>query len=92
MKAKEFAWKKFMRARIGHPKMENLWYSELRIQKYLTTNKFTPEEARTLLSFRTRLANFPKILELEVSTSYAHYAIFIMTVYGISMYNSECQC
>ena len=58
IKAKEFAWKKFMRARIGHSKMENLWYSELKIQKYLSTNKFTPEDARTLFSFRTRMANF----------------------------------
>ena len=58
VKSKEFAWKKFMRAKIDHSKLDNLWYSDLNIQKYLTASKFTAEEARMLFLFRTRMARF----------------------------------
>ena len=57
-KSKEYAWKKFMRKKIGHSKMDDLWFPQLKIQDYLNCNKFTTEEARTLFSFRTRMAKF----------------------------------
>ena len=57
-KSKEYAWKKFMRLKIGHSKLDDLWYAELKLQDYLNCNKFTTEEARTLFSFRTRMAKF----------------------------------
>ena len=44
--------------KIDHSKLDNLWYSDLSIQKYLTESKFTAEEARTLFLFRTRMAQF----------------------------------
>ena len=58
VKSKEFAWKKFMGDKIDHSKLDNLWYSDLNIQNYLTASKFTAEEARMLFLFRTRMANF----------------------------------
>ena len=38
--------------------MNNLWYNELKTQNYLVSNKFTPNQAQTIFSFRTRMANF----------------------------------
>ena len=58
MKSKEFALMKIMGAKIDHSKLDNLWYSDLSIQKYLTASKFTAEETRTLFLFRTRMAQF----------------------------------
>ena len=58
IKSKEYAWKKFMSVKIDHSKMDNLWYSDLKMQDYLKSNKFTTEESRTIFSFRTRMANF----------------------------------
>ena len=41
-----------------HSKMDKLWYTELKMQEYLSSNKLTPEEAKTVFSFRTRMAKF----------------------------------
>ena len=38
--------------------MSELWYSELKTQDYLLSNKFTTTQAKTVYSFRTRMANF----------------------------------
>ena len=57
-KSKEYAWKKLMVAKIGHSKMDNLWYSQLKMQDYLQTSKFHKQEVNLIFSFRTRTANF----------------------------------
>ena len=58
LKSIEYAWKKFMRAKIGHTKMDDLWYSDLELQPYFKSNKFTVEQVRTIFRFRTRMAQF----------------------------------
>ena len=58
VKAKEFAFNKFMESKNNHSKMNNLWYNELKTQNYLVSNQFTPNQAQTIFSFRTRIANF----------------------------------
>ena len=58
VKSKEVAWKKFMEAKMDHSKMDNLWYSQLRIQEYLQSNKFSTQEVKTIFKFRTRMASF----------------------------------
>jgi hypothetical protein len=47
-----------MRAKIGHTKMDDLWYPDLKLQPYFKSNKFTVDQIRTIFSFRTRMANF----------------------------------
>ena len=58
IKSREYAWKTFMRKKLGHTKMDNLWYSDRKMQPYLSSNKFSVEQVRTLLKFRTRMAQF----------------------------------
>ena len=38
--------------------MENLEYTELKLQKYLTDDDISVEEAKNLYRYRTRVANF----------------------------------
>ena len=47
-----------MRAKIGHTKMDDLWYSDLELQPYFKSNKFSVEQVRTIFRFRTRTAKF----------------------------------
>ena len=47
-----------MEQKSRHSKMDNLYYCELKMQQYLKSNKFTTFQARTIFSFRTRMANF----------------------------------
>ena len=58
VKAKEFAFFKFMERKSIHSKMNNLWYTELKTQDYIISNKFTPNQVQTIFSFRTRMAKF----------------------------------
>ena len=57
-KSKDYAWKKFMRKKLTHSKMDDLWYSDLKIQAYLESDKFSVEQVRTIFRFRTRMAKF----------------------------------
>ena len=47
-----------MVAKIGHSKMDNLWYSQLKMQDYLQTSKFHKQEVNLIFSFNTRMAIF----------------------------------
>ena len=58
VKAKEYCFMKMMEKKIGHSKMDDVFYTSLKIQKYLKSNKFTPTQARLIYSFRTRMADF----------------------------------
>ena len=58
IKAKEYCFFKLMTMKIKHTKMDNLFYSELRMQPYLKSNLFTAEQAKMIYSFRTRMSNF----------------------------------
>ena len=58
IKAKVYCFFKLMKMKIKHTKMDNLFYSELRMQPYLKSNLFTAEQAKMIYSFRTRMSNF----------------------------------
>ena len=57
-KSKEFSWNKHMTAKMSHSKMDDLWYSNLNLQEYMKTNKFSADEVRTIFAYRTRMAKF----------------------------------
>ena len=57
-KAKVYAFRKLIEQKMGHSKMDDCLYSELKIQKYLKFNNFNTTQARTIFSFRTRMAKF----------------------------------
>ena len=58
LKAKKYAFMKLMEAKMSHSKMDDLFYTQLKMQEYFKSNKFTVTQARTIYSFRTRMANF----------------------------------
>ena len=58
IKSKEFALEQLLKLKSKHSKMENLDYSELKLQKYLNNPLITVQEAKNLFKFRTRVANF----------------------------------
>ena len=55
---KEHALKNLILLKNKHKKLENLKYPELKIQKYLKSNKISVESAITLVRWRTRMARF----------------------------------
>ena len=55
-KAKEFAFMYFMEQKSNHSKMNNLWYSDLQIQKYLKCEQMSTAEAMAVYSYHTRMA------------------------------------
>ena len=57
-KAKEVAFYKFMSKKTSMSKLSNLFYTDLDIQSYLKSEIFSVTEARTIFSFRTRMAPF----------------------------------
>ena len=57
-KSKEFALEQLLEMKSKHRKMENLEYTELKLQNYLSNDLITVEEARNLFCFRTRVAKF----------------------------------
>ena len=61
-KAKEFAFKSYLqKKKAEHSKLKDLFYSELKTQKYLNT--FTVADARLIFSFRSRMAHFKNNLK-----------------------------
>ena len=58
IKAKEYAFYKFIETKEKHSKMKDLWYAELGLQNYLKLEQITAFEAKTLFSYRTRSAKF----------------------------------
>ena len=58
VKAREYAFDKFMMKKLEHSKLDDLVYTKLEIQNYLKSNQFTVAQARRIFSFRTRMTNF----------------------------------
>ena len=58
IKTKEYALKYLLDLKSDHRKMDDLVYSELRMQKYLKTEEIPVNEAKNLFKFRTKSANF----------------------------------
>ena len=63
IKTKEYTLEYLLRLKTKHKKMENVKYSELKIQNYLKSSKITTEEAKNLYRFRTRAAKFKENLK-----------------------------
>ena len=55
-KAKEVAFFSFLEKKVNHSKLENIFYSGLRMQKYL--QELNKIDAQMVFSYRTRMANF----------------------------------
>ena len=57
-KGMEFALDQLNTEKFKHSKMENLVYTDLKVQDYLLSTEITTEQKRNLFLFRTRMANF----------------------------------
>ena len=58
IKIKEYALDKFNESKFKHSKMDDLIYTELKIQDYLISEEISVEEKRNIFHFRTRMASF----------------------------------
>ena len=57
-KAKEFAFFSLIEKKETHSKMEDLFYTELKPQEYLSGNNLSAKQAQTVFSYRTRMADY----------------------------------
>ena len=57
-KIMEFALDKLNLSKFKHSKMDNLLYTELKIQDYLVSEDISVKQKRILFQFRTRMSNF----------------------------------
>ena len=57
-KTKELSFKLLSKMKEKHSKMENLLYTELKMQTYLENHQIKVYEVRTLFKFRTRIMKF----------------------------------
>ena len=58
IKMKEYTLDYLLNIKEKHSKMENLHYTELKLQNYLTDDDISVKEAKNLFKFRTRMARF----------------------------------
>ena len=58
MKAKESFFMEMMIKKMEHSKMDDCFYTELKIQNYLKSSNFSAAQSQLIYSFRTRMANF----------------------------------
>ena len=57
-KAKQYAFYTFLEKKESHSKIENLFFTELKLQNYLNLENMNKIEAQTIFSYRTRMSNF----------------------------------
>ena len=48
----------YLEKKQRHSKLDNLVYTELKMQNYLQTETVKPKAARTIFSYRTRMSNY----------------------------------
>ena len=58
VKAREYALDELNKMKAGHSKMNNIYYPKLEMQHYLKNEKISPENAKLIFAYRTRMANF----------------------------------
>ena len=56
--AKEYAFEKLSSMKDGHSKMENLQYTEIKMQEYMKSKNIKLKEALNIFQARTRMAKF----------------------------------
>ena len=49
---------KLNKVKAGHSKMDGIFYTRLEMQKYLKTKNISPENAKLIFAYRTRMAGF----------------------------------
>ena len=57
-KAKQYALSEFLRKKSIHSKLDNIEYTELKMQKYLSSGLVSASQGKILLKFRSRMANY----------------------------------
>ena len=57
-KTKDYALEKFKNMKMPHSKMDNLHYTELKLQSFLELKELSVEESKTILLWRLRMAKF----------------------------------
>ena len=60
-KSVEYALKKFPNKKIKHSKLNNLTYSDLKIQEYLKSSNIPPEDCKLVMNWRFHIARFGAI-------------------------------
>jgi hypothetical protein len=55
VRAEEYAFNSLRRKQNTHSKMENLTYSSLKMQQYLSSQEIKTSEKRTIFKYRTRM-------------------------------------
>ena len=55
---KEYAFYKFLEKKESHTKLDNLFYTELKMQDYLRLKNMSSAEAKAIFSYRTRSAKY----------------------------------
>ena len=58
VKAQVYALDKLNKVKAGHSKMDGIFYPRLEMQKYLKTKNISPENAKLIFAYRTRMAGF----------------------------------
>ena len=69
IKAKEYALEYLLKLKGKHSKMNNLSYSELKLQKYLKDPDIPVNEAKNLYRFRTRSAKYKQNMKTGYSST-----------------------
>ena len=57
-KSVEYALEKFQNKKIKHSKLDNLTYSDLKIQEYLKSSNIPPEDCKLVMQWRFHMARF----------------------------------
>ena len=74
IKTKEYTLDLLLNLKAKHSKMDNLMYTELKMQNYLKSENITEQEAQNLFRFRVGL-DWPssrQILETDTQTKLVH--------------------
>ena len=58
IKTKEYTLDQLLKLKIKHTKMDNLMYTELKMQNYLKSDNISVQEAQNLFRFRVGVAQF----------------------------------
>ena len=79
IKTKEYALNYLLELKSKHTKLDNLVYTELRLQKYLKTDDIPVHEAKTYSDIGLRLLTSKIIMAKDMKTKCVHFVLFIWT-------------
>ena len=76
---KEFALDRLNESKYEHSKMDNLLFTELKIQEYLVAENISVEQKRNIFRFRTRMATFSENYRGKSLRSPVKYVDYMLT-------------